>query len=676
MSPGTAPRTASQTPTPQPPFSLLSNEARRTSTRIITKLATPSEREKARVDAVKEVSSVEEAVAKLESRQFSVPDQEYTNTHLASILFQLTSTLPAEGASIVKAVAILLNELDLDGHAERTTNAIMDTLVRPMQGFIDMGASIKEHADRVIDGHESIENCVIEMVSRIDDLHNAFRDTQEKADASNLAVQHTLANLEKRLDSPLEINTAPPPPPSTPNSYASRVRTQIPAVHSKVMARNEEKQRQVLFTKAQGMASQGLDNQDPQIIIAKANLALTTMKTTHDDIPEGIQFMSAKTLAKGDILFDMDSPESVEWIRKEGTRVEFMKGFGAMSEIKDREHSCVVENVPTIFYPSPESSAEVETTNRLTPNSILLARWIKPIERRFEGQRSAFMIITFRTAESANTAIQNSLYICGKRCTTRKLLPEPRRCFKCHAINARHIAANCKEITDICDTCGGAHLSRECSLKDELPEKHYCVNCKTYGHAARDRLCPAYIKCTDELNTRMPENLYKYFPTDNPRTWELTYPLTSQQQQQQIPEPHDSSWNEVTHKKRKQYTFAQPQEQPDTQTRVAIRSATTPRSNRNKTATSTNTIPLGQRKEKTQQFLDDIGLTNPARPGPSQQYRTPSQRQRADDYCTANPNPDPARSQFSPLPRATPQNTQNSQNSQSTAGSPTPVSNV
>ena len=84
--------------------------------------------------------------------------------------------------------------------------------------------------------------------------------------------------------------------------------------------------------------------------------------------------MSAKTLAKGDILFDMDSPESVEWIRKEGTRVEFMRGFGAMSEIKDREHSCVVENVPTIFYPSLESSAEVETTNRLTPNSILLAR--------------------------------------------------------------------------------------------------------------------------------------------------------------------------------------------------------------------------------------------------------------------------------------------------------------
>ena len=53
------------------------------------------------------------------------------------------------------------------------------------------------------------------------------------------------------------------------------------------------------------MTSQGLDDQDPhpQILNTKANLALTAIKATHDDIPDTIQFMSAKTLAKGDILF-------------------------------------------------------------------------------------------------------------------------------------------------------------------------------------------------------------------------------------------------------------------------------------------------------------------------------------------------------------------------------------
>jgi hypothetical protein len=98
------------------------------------------------------------------------------------------------------------------------------------------------------------------------------------------------------------------------------------------------------------MATQGLDTHDPQTIIAKANLTLVAMKN-NDNFPEGIQFMSAKTLAKGDIVFDMDSPESVEWLRKDGVRMGFMQGFRAMSEIKDREFSCVVENVLVGFLP-------------------------------------------------------------------------------------------------------------------------------------------------------------------------------------------------------------------------------------------------------------------------------------------------------------------------------------
>jgi len=141
-----------------------------------------------------------------------------------------------------------------------------------------------------------------------------------------------------------------------------------------------------MFTKAHDMPLQGLNNQEPHIIIAKANLALTAMKSNHDNIPDAIQFMSVKILAKGDILFDMNSPESVEWIRKEGNHIEFMQGFGAMSKIKDREYTCVVENIPIGFHPSHKSTLEVETTNNLVTKSIILAHWIKPVECQFEGQ--------------------------------------------------------------------------------------------------------------------------------------------------------------------------------------------------------------------------------------------------------------------------------------------------
>jgi hypothetical protein len=90
--------------------------------------------EKARVGAVKDIVTVEDAIAKLVSHQFSVPDQEHTSTHLASVLFQLSATLPAEGASIVKTIAILVNQINLDNHANCMASALMDTLTDPLEG--------------------------------------------------------------------------------------------------------------------------------------------------------------------------------------------------------------------------------------------------------------------------------------------------------------------------------------------------------------------------------------------------------------------------------------------------------------------------------------------------------------------------------------------------------------
>ena len=188
----------------------------------MNKILPPNEQEKAQTKAVKEIVPVQDAITQLESRQFSVPDQEYTNTHLASILFQLTAMLPAEGASIVKAVAILVNQLDLDNHADHMDSSLMDTLEPPMEGFIRMGASIQTHADRIIEGHESIENCVIEMVTRVSDLHEAFRDPQEKAEANTLAVQNLIANIERRPCPPGTDTNAPTLQSVDPNSYAAR----------------------------------------------------------------------------------------------------------------------------------------------------------------------------------------------------------------------------------------------------------------------------------------------------------------------------------------------------------------------------------------------------------------------------------------------------------------------
>ena len=106
------------------------------------------------------------------------------------------------------------SDLDLDNHADRMAIALMDTLEHPMDGFVRMGTSIQTHADRIIEGHESIENCVLEMVARVSDLHEAFRDTQEKTEANTLAVQNLTTNIEGRPAPPRNQRHCLPAPTS------------------------------------------------------------------------------------------------------------------------------------------------------------------------------------------------------------------------------------------------------------------------------------------------------------------------------------------------------------------------------------------------------------------------------------------------------------------------------
>ena len=115
-------------------------------------------------------------------------------------------------------------------------DALMTTLRDPLQEFIETNAAVQSHTDRVIDGHDSIENSVLEIVSRVDKLQDAFRNTQEKAEASYNATQDMIATLNKNLPSP-DNQILPPPQPnaSNPNSYASRTRAQIPELHNRIM---------------------------------------------------------------------------------------------------------------------------------------------------------------------------------------------------------------------------------------------------------------------------------------------------------------------------------------------------------------------------------------------------------------------------------------------------------
>ena len=74
------------------------------------------------------------------------------------------------------------------------------------------------------------------------------------------------------------------------------------------------------------------------------------------------------------------------------------------------------------------------------------------------------------------------------------------------------MAANCKG-TGTYKTCRKEHRMAECEETDS--SKFKCVNCDENGHASWDCTWKFTTACKKVEETD-PENMYKYFPNNNP----------------------------------------------------------------------------------------------------------------------------------------------------------------
>ena len=218
----------------------------------------------------------------------------------------------------------------------------------------------------------------------------------------------------------------------------------------------------------------------------------------------------------GGVVLDLNKAQTAKWVQEQ--KGKFIENFSATATIKDRAIAVIVEYVPISYFPEyPSEHRKIESDSQLLHQSIITTRWIKLIERRTQGQRSAHLIAKFKSTEAANKAIRDGIVIAGKRTRARKLNKEPRRCLKCQRLNVQHLAATCTG-TETCSTCGGKHRSTDCIERSS--GKGYCISCKSNDHASWNRLCPKFIEATERIKRENPESTYKFFPDANPWTWE------------------------------------------------------------------------------------------------------------------------------------------------------------
>jgi len=176
----------------------------------------------------------------------------------------------------------------------------------------------------------------------------------------------------------------------------------------------------------------------------------------------------AKKLLNGGVIYEMDTITTAEWLRTKEAREAFKSCFGGVASIKDRTTAMFIEYVPVSFTPeSSENLRKVEQDAGLKEGDLKQVRWVKAIERRADGQRTAHIIANVASVQVANKMLRDGVHIHGKKVNARKMKREPRRCLKCQKINVRHFAKECPSILDVCGTCGLNHCTNACIVTDE-----------------------------------------------------------------------------------------------------------------------------------------------------------------------------------------------------------------
>jgi hypothetical protein len=226
-------------------------------------------------------------------------------------------------------------------------------------------------------------------------------------------------------------------------------------------------------------------------------------------------------MRNGNVLYQLNTRDAGHWIKLADVQKSFMDNYGGTASMQNKLHYVIAEFVPITFIENSSfMHSKIEEESGMPPKSLVFSKYIKPVHLRSNHQKVAHVTLGFSDIHTANDAIQAGLFIEGKHVDIRKKLTEPRRCLRCQKFG--HFVLDCKMDEDACARCNGKHRTSTCKVTNTAD--FACSNCigtNAKGHGAADRNCPAFKTELEKLHNRIPDNKYKFFPTNAPRTWSL-----------------------------------------------------------------------------------------------------------------------------------------------------------
>ena len=302
----------------------------------------------------------------LERKCLVITGEKYSPTNLSMALLHLSQTSALSKVLVdgLRAIAFVLEDMVTDQIVEKVTNAVIDQLTTVTANLESTTTDLKQTTDNLHGAAVSITRTVDKFTenstSLLDYLTSIASDVAKAAE-----------DLESVRQPP---NSPPMPPSSLPSTltYAVAAGIHLHPSHATTLAQGDACSCQVLVDKAPGAGASGLEKLSENELVEKAKLAYGQLVQMNGEAETQINFVGARKLRNGGVIYELGSVEAVQWIKSQTNMTNFLQVFSATSVIKQRAYSIIVEYISLTFEPTNRDQlAEIEKVNSLNRNKIL-----------------------------------------------------------------------------------------------------------------------------------------------------------------------------------------------------------------------------------------------------------------------------------------------------------------
>jgi hypothetical protein len=467
------------------------------------------------------IASIADAKRYFETNGWILEGEEYLKQKIINVIHTvaLNSKIPADVATVLKAIGYLLQDEVNDNIADEVVSAITTkleatlapsiTAIKESASFLEAASKTQAEATLALKALAEKQTVTLDTAAEklagfplTRGIHTSADDTPSWARVA--AVGHTSIN----------------PAPNT-MAFASNI-TDISLQQRILLAACT-----IMVTRPPSTIPSQLDRSPAKakeyrskLTDAITQLDLSDLDTEEEQSIRKISIKGVQILPRGDILLEFSTASMVPLFRRINKEYDLTMCIAPDATIKDRMYPVILKFVPCngSFSPSDrEHLDDLETNTGLDSGSIVSAAWIKPPHARAAKQTVANLKVLCATTEAANRLLTERIYIDGHLVKAHKDLREPIRCGNCQLYG--HIRANCLDDA-VCSRCTSNDHTHENCTSDNQPQ---CISCGPNStHPSSSRNCPVFLRKCKELDARCPENNMPYFPTNERWTWAAT----------------------------------------------------------------------------------------------------------------------------------------------------------